>query len=82
VFGVFAAQPGFPGRIEFFGTHRLSEPQISCRFAGGDGRVRLRGTNQPDLVGADVSHGCVRSGTSPSGVARILQHGVPVDFQA
>jgi hypothetical protein len=23
VFGVSAAQPGFPGRIEFFGTHRL-----------------------------------------------------------
>jgi len=29
-------------------------------FAGGDGQVGIHGTNQPDSIGAAVSHGCVR----------------------
>lgn len=29
-------------------------------FAGGDGRVGIHGTNQPQLIGERVSHGCVR----------------------
>lgn len=29
-------------------------------FAGGDGQVGIHGTNQPELIGDRVSHGCVR----------------------
>ena len=29
-------------------------------FAGGPGQVGIHGTNQPDLIGQAVSHGCVR----------------------
>jgi hypothetical protein len=29
-------------------------------FAGGPGQVGVHGTNQPDLIGQAVSHGCVR----------------------
>ncbi len=29
-------------------------------FAGGPGQVGIHGTNQPDLIGQPVSHGCVR----------------------
>lgn len=29
-------------------------------FAGGPGQVGVHGTNQPDLIGQPVSHGCVR----------------------
>ncbi|MCU1353049.1 MAG: hypothetical protein JWM05_2258 [Acidimicrobiales bacterium] len=29
-------------------------------FAGGDGQVGVHGTNRPDLIGARVSHGCIR----------------------
>ena len=29
-------------------------------FEGGDGRIGIHGTNQPQLIGQRVSHGCVR----------------------
>lgn len=29
-------------------------------FAGGNGEIGIHGTNQPWLVGGDVSHGCIR----------------------
>ncbi len=49
------------------------------RFAGGDGRVGLHGTNQPWLLGRDVSHGCVRLANGPiRRLARILPLGTPV----
>jgi lipoprotein-anchoring transpeptidase ErfK/SrfK len=48
-------------------------------FAGGDGRVGLHGTNQPDLIGRDVSHGCIRMRNVPiRRLARILPLGTPV----
>jgi lipoprotein-anchoring transpeptidase ErfK/SrfK len=49
------------------------------RFAGGDGRVGLHGTNQPSLIGTDVSHGCIRLKNRPvRRLARILPLGTPV----
>jgi len=48
-------------------------------FAGGDGRVGLHGTNQPDLIGSDVSHGCIRlRNGAVRRLARILPLGTPV----
>jgi lipoprotein-anchoring transpeptidase ErfK/SrfK len=29
-------------------------------FAGGEGVIGIHGTNGPELVGTDVSHGCIR----------------------
>jgi lipoprotein-anchoring transpeptidase ErfK/SrfK len=52
-------------------------------FAGGDGRVGLHGTNQPDLIGTDVSHGCIRLRNAPiRRLARILPLGTPVYVRA
>ena len=30
-------------------------------YAGGNGQIGIHGTNRPDLLGHDVSHGCVRT---------------------
>ena len=49
------------------------------RFAGGDGRVGLHGTNQPGLLGTSVSHGCIRVANGPvKRLAHILPLGTPV----
>jgi lipoprotein-anchoring transpeptidase ErfK/SrfK len=49
------------------------------QFAGGDGRVGLHGTNEPGLIGSDVSHGCIRLRNQPiRRLARILPLGTPV----
>ena len=49
------------------------------RFAGGDGRVGLHGTNQPGLIGSDVSHGCIRlRNAAIRRLAKILPLGTPV----
>jgi hypothetical protein len=49
------------------------------QFAGGDGRVGLHGTNEPGLIGSDVSHGCIRMRNGPiRRLAKILPLGTPV----
>ena len=49
------------------------------RFAGGDGRVGVHGTNQPGFLGTSVSHGCIRLGNRPiRRLAHILPLGTPV----
>ncbi len=49
------------------------------RFGGGDGRVGLHGTNQPGLIGSDVSHGCIRlRNGAVRRLAKILPLGTPV----
>ena len=49
------------------------------RFAGADGRVGLHGTNEPGLIGSDVSHGCIRLRNGPiRRLAKILPLGTPV----
>ena len=53
------------------------------RFAGGDGRVGLHGTNQPGLIGSNVSHGCIRlRNAAVRRLARILPLGTPVYIRA
>jgi lipoprotein-anchoring transpeptidase ErfK/SrfK len=49
------------------------------RFAGGDGRVGLHGTNQPGLIGSNISHGCIRLKNAPvRRLAKILPLGTPI----
>jgi hypothetical protein len=53
------------------------------RFAGGDGRVGLHGTDQPWLIGSNVSHGCIRlRNAAVRRLAKILPLGTPVYIRA
>ncbi len=48
-------------------------------FGGGDGQLGIHGTNAPQLIGTDVSHGCIRmSNDNITTLADILPLGVPV----
>jgi lipoprotein-anchoring transpeptidase ErfK/SrfK len=56
---------------------------ILKRFAGGDGRVGIHGTNQPSLIGSDVSSGCIRlQNPAIRRLARILPLGTPVHIRS
>jgi lipoprotein-anchoring transpeptidase ErfK/SrfK len=45
-------------------------------FAGGNGQVGIHGTNQPELIGQAVSHGCVR--LSNESVAKVVGLRLPL----
>lgn len=68
----------------FFGTYILTLSAHSLKlseFDGGDGRVALHGTNQPQLIGQAVSHGCVRlTNDVATRIARTVPAGAPVDI--
>jgi lipoprotein-anchoring transpeptidase ErfK/SrfK len=51
-------------------------------FRGGAGFVGIHGTNDPDSVGHDVSHGCVRVGNDViTELASMLPLGTPVEIR-
>jgi lipoprotein-anchoring transpeptidase ErfK/SrfK len=55
---------------------------VLTRFAGGDGLIGIHGTNEPQYLGQDVSHGCIRiSNAAITRLARLLPLGVPVDIR-
>jgi lipoprotein-anchoring transpeptidase ErfK/SrfK len=68
----------------FFGTYILTLTAHSLNlseFDGGDGRVALHGTSQPQLLGQAVSHGCVRlANPVATRIARTVPAGSPVDI--
>ena len=54
-------------------------------FAGGNGVIGIHGTNQPDLIGTNVSHGCIR--VENAVISELVEDiglplGVPVEIQA
>jgi lipoprotein-anchoring transpeptidase ErfK/SrfK len=52
-------------------------------FDGGLPVIGLHGTNQPQLLGQDVSHGCIRmSNADITKLAQILPLGTPIEIQA
>lgn len=52
-------------------------------FNGGDGQLGIHGTNQPELLGQKVSHGCIRMHNDDiDQLAPILPLGVPVEVIA
>lgn len=60
-----------------YGLSAYSE--VLTTFAGGDGQVAIHGTNQPSLIGTEVSHGCVRVDNSTiTKLARLIPLGTPV----
>ncbi len=73
-------QPPNPGGT--YGPYSFgisAHSNVLKRFAGGDGRVGLHGTNEPGLIGSNVSHGCIRVRNAPiRRLAGILPLGTPV----
>lgn len=48
-------------------------------FNGGDGGIGIHGTNRPDLLGQDVSHGCIRvANPTIEEMVQFLPLGTPV----
>jgi lipoprotein-anchoring transpeptidase ErfK/SrfK len=71
--------PSSDGSYGPFSFGLSAHSQVLQRFGGGDGRVGLHGTDQPQLIGSDVSHGCIRlSNAAVRRLARILPLGTPV----
>ncbi|MBT0769387.1 L,D-transpeptidase [Kineosporia sp. J2-2] len=53
------------------------------KFAGGPGQLGLHGTNEPDRIGTDVSHGCLRlSNEVITELAKTLPLGTPIEIRA
>jgi lipoprotein-anchoring transpeptidase ErfK/SrfK len=64
-----------------FGLSAFSDTLTS--FAGGPGQLGLHGTDAPQDVGSDVSHGCLRvTNAVITALARALPLGTPVDIEA
>jgi lipoprotein-anchoring transpeptidase ErfK/SrfK len=52
---------------------------VYTTFEGGDGQIGIHGTNQPEVLGQDVSHGCIRVANAViTRLARQLPLGTPV----
>jgi lipoprotein-anchoring transpeptidase ErfK/SrfK len=52
-------------------------------FNGGNGVIGIHGTNEPELIGTDVSHGCIRMDNDTiTHLAGILPLGTPVHIAA
>ncbi len=75
-------KPPDPGG--FFGPFALGLSAFSpvyTTFEGGDGQVGIHGTDDPSLIGRDVSHGCIRvSNRVITRLAKLLPLGTPVDI--
>ena len=66
-------------RTGLFSFGLSAHSNVLKRFAGGDGRVGLHGTNQPALIGSNVSHGCIRlRNRAVRRLAKVLPLGTPV----
>ena len=52
---------------------------VLTSFEGGEAIIGLHGTNHPELLGHDVSSGCIRmSNEAIASLARVLPLGTPV----
>ncbi len=75
------SQPDLDGGYGPFAVGLSAFSPTLSGFAGGPGQLGLHGTDQPHLVGTDVSHGCLRV-TNPVIVhlAHVLPLGTPVEI--
>jgi lipoprotein-anchoring transpeptidase ErfK/SrfK len=73
-------QTGDPGSAYgpyIYGLSGYSEVLFS--FGGGEGQIGIHGTNNPSLLGQDVSHGCIRMRNEAiTKMADLLPLGTPV----
>lgn len=66
-----------------YGLSGFSNNPELADFAGGDGIIGIHGTNQPDKIGTDVSHGCIRVDNDViTDMASYLPLGTPVEIVA
>ena len=73
--------PSGPYGAYAYGLSGFSE--VLTSFGGGPGQLAIHGTNEPDRLGSDVSHGCIRmSNADITKLAGILPLGVPVQVVA
>lgn len=72
-------QPDPSGMLGPYAFTLSAFSNVLLRFGGGPGQIGLHGTNEPRLLGHDVSHGCIRiSDSAITALARILPLGTPV----
>ncbi len=75
--------PGPNGMYGPFAYELSGFSDVLTNFNGGTGVIGIHGTNEPWLLGHDVSHGCIRM--SNAGITRLahtLPLGVPVEIRA
>ncbi len=66
-----------------YGLSGFSEKDELANFAGGTGVIGIHGTNEPDKVGTNVSHGCIRLRNDDiEKLVKVLPLGTPVEIQA
>ncbi|MCM3923921.1 L,D-transpeptidase [Frankia sp. AiPs1] len=71
------ADPNGPWGPYAFGLSGFSD--VITQFNGANGIIGLHGTNRPDLVGTDASHGCIRLRNADiAKLAGILPIGTPI----
>ncbi len=68
----------------FYGPYALglsAHSTVLNEFGSGDGQVGIHGTNQPSVLGTNVSHGCIRvRNDAISTLAQRVPLGTPVDI--
>jgi lipoprotein-anchoring transpeptidase ErfK/SrfK len=76
-----SANPNGPYGPYAYGLSGFSD--VLTSFGGGPGQLAIHGTNQPQYLGSDVSHGCIRmSNAGITKLAGMLPIGVPVQVMA
>lgn len=74
-------QPDSPYGPYAYGLSGFSD--VLTSFGGGPGQLAIHGTDDPNAIGTDVSHGCIRmSNAGITRLAGILPLGVPVQVVA
>jgi lipoprotein-anchoring transpeptidase ErfK/SrfK len=72
--------PGGPYGPYAYALSGFSE--VLEKFQGGDAIIGIHGTNRPDLVGKDVSHGCIRlKNPAVKKLAAAVPLGTPVEIK-
>jgi lipoprotein-anchoring transpeptidase ErfK/SrfK len=81
---IFAAKPKTPGGVYgnfVLGLSGFSE--VLETFGSGNGRLGIHGTNRPDLIGQQVSNGCIRlNNIDIDYLVKTLPLGTPVRISA
>ena len=77
-------QPSDPGGAYGPYAYGLSGySNVLEEFNGGDGVIGIHGTNEPEAIGTDVSHGCIRvDNDTITRMAGMLPLGTPVHIAA
>jgi lipoprotein-anchoring transpeptidase ErfK/SrfK len=68
----------------FYGPYAFglsAHSPVYTTFEGGDGQVGIHGTNEPQVLGQDVSHGCIRVRNDViARIAKLVPLGTPVEI--